>query len=81
MAFMTRCLTISPMMYSRVVSEFLNSAASSAKPRHLWSQHTLPVTDVHVGYGGTRARVASASLDHTCKVSSYVSGILLRISL
>lgn len=37
-------------------------------PRHVWSHHTLPVTDVHCGIGGPLARVATASLDQTIKV-------------
>lgn len=39
-------------------------------PRHVWSQHTLPVTDLHCGFGGPMARVATASLDQTIKVVS-----------
>ena len=36
--------------------------------QHVWSDHTLPVTDVYCGMGGVRARVATVSLDQTCKV-------------
>lgn len=39
-------------------------------PRHVWSQHTLPITDLHCGFGGPMARVATASLDQTVKVAS-----------
>lgn len=39
-------------------------------PRHVWSQHTLPITDLHCGFGGPMARVATASLDQTMKVAS-----------
>ncbi len=39
------------------------------QPRFVWSSHSLPVTDVHVGSGGARSRVASASRDGTCRVS------------
>jgi len=38
-------------------------------PKHTWSQHGGPVTDLHVGHGGPRARVLSVGDDHTCKVS------------
>lgn len=38
-------------------------------PRHVWSQHTLPITDLHCGFGGPLARVATASLDQTVKVA------------
>lgn len=37
-------------------------------PRHVWSRHTLPITDLHCGLGGPLARVATASLDQTVKV-------------
>jgi hypothetical protein len=36
--------------------------------RYTWREHTLPVTDIAVGAGGARGWVATASLDHTCKV-------------
>lgn len=39
-------------------------------PRHVWSHHTLPITDLHCGFGGPMARVATASLDQTMKVAS-----------
>lgn len=40
--------------------------------QHVWSDHTLPVTDVYCGIGGLRARVATVSLDQTCKVRDGV---------
>ena len=40
-----------------------------AEPRFSWSNHSLPVTDICVGHGDIRARVATVSLDQTCKVS------------
>lgn len=33
-----------------------------------WSDHTLPVTGLVSGSGGSSAIVVSCSLDHTCKV-------------
>ena len=36
--------------------------------RHVWSDHSLSVMDIHCGSGGLRCRVATASLDQTCKV-------------
>ncbi|KAJ8305718.1 hypothetical protein KUTeg_016263 [Tegillarca granosa] len=47
------------------------------KPRHVWSSHSLPVTDIHVGIGGSRARVVSSSLDQTCRLWDISSGELL----
>ncbi|XP_044110655.1 WD repeat-containing protein 18 isoform X2 [Neovison vison] len=46
-------------------------------PRHVWSRHTLPITDLHCGFGGPLARVASSSLDQTVKLWEVSSGDLL----
>ncbi|XP_076977510.1 WD repeat-containing protein 18 isoform X2 [Tamandua tetradactyla] len=46
-------------------------------PRHVWSHHTLPITDLHCGFGGALARVATASLDQTVKLWEVSSGELL----
>ncbi|CAO2641522.1 WD repeat-containing protein 18 [Lemmus lemmus] len=46
-------------------------------PRHVWSHHTLPITDLHCGFGGPMARVATASLDQTMKLWAISSGDLL----
>lgn len=35
---------------------------------HNFSEHTLRVTDIVVGYGGSNAIIVSASTDRTCKV-------------
>ncbi|GAB4845533.1 hypothetical protein Ancab_038938 [Ancistrocladus abbreviatus] len=45
---------------------------------HSFSEHTLPVTDVVTGYGGSNAIIVSASEDRTCKVWSLSKGRLLR---
>lgn len=49
----------------------------SSKPRHVWNQHSLGITDIHVGMGGLQARIASASKDQTVKVYEAASGQLL----
>lgn len=56
---------------------FISSINTSPGPhssltRHIWSDHSLPVTDIHCGSGGLRCRVATASLDQTCKVRDFV---------
>jgi len=57
-----------------------SNANEEVEPRYSWTNHTLPVTDVHVGCGGCRARVATASRDKTVKVvASTMSGICLLI--
>ncbi|KAL4219641.1 WD repeat-containing protein 18 [Mactra antiquata] len=46
-------------------------------PVRIWSNHSLPITDLYVGKGGSQARVVSSSLDQTCKIWDMVSGELL----
>ncbi|KAJ7543431.1 hypothetical protein O6H91_09G038100 [Diphasiastrum complanatum] len=45
---------------------------------HKWSEHTLPVTGLIPGCGGSSAIIVSCSLDHTCKIWSLALGTLLR---
>ncbi|KAI4297535.1 hypothetical protein L6164_037421 [Bauhinia variegata] len=45
---------------------------------HSFSEHTMQVTDVSIGYGGCNAIIVSASEDRTCKVWSLSRGKLLR---
>ncbi|KAG2464203.1 WD repeat-containing protein 18 [Polypterus senegalus] len=49
----------------------------SSEPRHVWTRHSLPVTDIHCGLMGPQARVATASLDQTVKLWEISSGELL----
>lgn len=42
-----------------------------------WSEHTLKVTDLSVGVGGACGRLASCSLDRTCKLWDISSKTLL----
>jgi len=49
----------------------------AAVPWHTWSDHTLPVTDIHCGFGGLNARVVTSSKDCSCKVWDLASGELL----
>ncbi|NWT04708.1 WDR18 protein, partial [Mionectes macconnelli] len=46
-------------------------------PRHVWSRHSLPITDLCCGFGGPLARAATASLDQTAKLWEISSGELL----
>ncbi|GAB6023662.1 WD repeat-containing protein 18 [Chamberlinius hualienensis] len=46
-------------------------------PLYSWSDSSLPVTGVHVGNGGRKARVATVSLDHTCRLYTLKTGDLL----
>nr|XP_006639861.1 PREDICTED: WD repeat-containing protein 18 [Lepisosteus oculatus] len=47
------------------------------EPRHVWAQHSLPITDIHCGLMGPQARVATASLDQTVKLWEISSGEML----
>ncbi|XP_038153228.1 WD repeat-containing protein 18 [Cyprinodon tularosa] len=47
------------------------------EPRHVLARHSLPITDLHCGYMGPQARVATSSLDQTVKVWELSSGELL----
>ena len=49
--------------------------------QHVWSDHTLPVTDVYCGVGGVRARVATVSLDQTCKVRAGMDKLTIMLEL
>lgn len=45
---------------------------------HSFLEHTLSITDVKSGHGGSNAVIISASEDRTCKVWSLATGRLLR---
>lgn len=55
----------------------VDGRVSNVTPVHTWSDHSAPVTDVHVGYGSICARVATCSLDQTCKLYELLSGQML----
>ena len=45
--------------------------------RHVWNHHTQPVTGIHCGMGGSKARVVTISLDRTCKVHDSPTNMAL----
>ncbi|KAJ8040130.1 WD repeat-containing protein 18 [Holothuria leucospilota] len=47
------------------------------EPIHIWSQHSMPVTDLHCGKGGISSRAVSSSQDQTCKLWDIPSGQML----
>ncbi|KAL4828911.1 hypothetical protein H8958_018425 [Nasalis larvatus] len=49
-------------------------------PRHVWSHHTLPITDLHCGFGGPLARVATSSLDQTVKPPGPVTNATILLA-
>jgi pre-rRNA-processing protein IPI3 len=53
------------------------AAGDVVRERHSWSDHSQAVTALHVGHGGARARVFTASLDRTARVFEVFSKQLL----
>lgn len=51
--------------------------AGETAPTYTWAEHTLPVTDVHCGFGGLGARVFTVSKDCSCKVLDLGTGELV----
>ncbi|XP_015668939.2 WD repeat-containing protein 18 [Protobothrops mucrosquamatus] len=67
------CLVIVWSLYSVLQVDH----GQSPEPRHVWSRHSLPITDLCCGVGGPLARAATASLDQTAKLWEISSGNLL----
>jgi hypothetical protein len=40
-----------------------------SQPYYTLKEHTLAVTDMYIGFGRTSVRLATVSLDRTCKAS------------
>ena len=47
-----------------------SASVSLVRPTVAFQEHGLPVTDLHIGIGGASGRVASVSVDRTCKVAA-----------
>uniref|UniRef100_A0A8C8RMV9 WD repeat-containing protein 18 n=1 Tax=Pelusios castaneus TaxID=367368 RepID=A0A8C8RMV9_9SAUR len=67
------CLGLVWNLYSTLQAE----PSEIPDPRHVWSRHSLPITDLCCGFGGPLARVATSSLDQTVKLWEISSGELL----
>jgi pre-rRNA-processing protein IPI3 len=62
--------SVSVWLVSQLLQADQDDLTTRPSPLYSWSDHTLPVTDIHVGYGNmSGARVCTSSLDHTVKVS------------
>ena len=59
--------------FSILGGDMTNIAGSNTEPRYVWSNHSLPVTDIHVGSRAVRSRVLTASMDQTCRVNIVFS--------
>lgn len=64
---------------SQVMQCVLQPHEMSLKPRHTWSDHTMPISDIVIGAGVSDPYVYCCSLDHRVSVRSLVSGRLLTI--
>lgn len=67
-------------LFAWKLADILINQGEDAVPIHNednFSQHALPITDIHVGNGGMRSIVVSVSLDRACKIHDLASGALL----
>lgn len=53
------------------------ASGQQATPLYSFSDHALPISDIHVSRGGMRAHLTSVSLDRTLKIYDLASGTLL----
>ncbi|KAI8364741.1 quinon protein alcohol dehydrogenase-like superfamily [Radiomyces spectabilis] len=61
-----------------MVDDEFNDNSSRPAPLYSWSDHTLPVTDIHLGHGGLNTtRVYTSAMDHTVKLWDLATGQLL----
>ena len=67
--------------FSVLGGDLTNITGSTVEPRYVWSNHSLPVTDVYVGYGAIRSRVVTSSVDQTCRVSPFDVSVTLTYPL
>ena len=51
-------------------------SGNSCTPKYSWSDHSFPVADIHIGFGGAAASVFTVSSDRTSKIYSLVTGTL-----
>jgi hypothetical protein len=59
---------VSCFLYRVLAVNSTAGSSSKIEPRCSWNDHVLPITDIHVGYGGCRARVVTGSRDKSAKV-------------
>lgn len=67
-------------LFAWKLADILINQGEDAVPIHNednFSQHALPITDIHVGSGGMRSIVVSVSMDRACKIHDLASGALL----
>uniref|UniRef100_A0A8C5WJU3 WD repeat-containing protein 18 n=1 Tax=Leptobrachium leishanense TaxID=445787 RepID=A0A8C5WJU3_9ANUR len=65
------------VMVWNVYSVLQVEASRGPEPRHLWSLHSLPITDLQCGIGGPQSHAVTSSLDQTVKLWDIASGDIL----
>ncbi|XP_044734222.1 WD repeat-containing protein 18 [Chrysoperla carnea] len=51
--------------------------AGKTDPICVFTDHSLPITDIYIGHGGIHCRFVSVSLDRTCKIYDFATQTLL----
>ncbi|CAH2292973.1 WD repeat-containing 18 [Pelobates cultripes] len=65
------------VMVWNIYSVLQVEASRVPEPRHMWSHHSLPITDLQCGIGGPQSRAVTSSLDQTVKLWDISSGDIL----
>ncbi|XP_044260136.1 WD repeat-containing protein 18 [Tribolium madens] len=58
-------------------NNFVSQSGGQVEPIYTKHDHSLPITDLHVGNFGPKSRLATVSYDNTCKVYALSTGTLL----
>lgn len=53
------------------------SIAGQHDPLHVFFDHSLPVTDIFISKNGVKGRLATVSIDHSCKIYQISSGEMI----
>lgn len=53
------------------------SGESNCSPLYSFTNHSMPVTDLYLGFGGFKSRLFTSSLDNTCNVYELSTGKLI----
>lgn len=69
--------SLAPLISNAVGDLTSQSVAGQHDPLYIFSDHSLPVSDIYIGKGGIRARLATVSVDRTCKVYDLSCGELV----
>ncbi|KYQ93415.1 WD40 repeat-containing protein [Tieghemostelium lacteum] len=56
------------------LEQILNKDVGLLRNKQSFTDHSLGITSIHCGFGGSNSRLFSVSLDRTCKIWDLVSG-------